>query len=83
MVELPLAAPVILIRAFASLFPGRRGQSRQAAVGAGGLKLYIFAGCAGRTTIPLLLAGAISFSASGVDCRFRFGTIENPFAPIV
>src|SRR4029079_7753211 len=78
MVELPLAAPVILtgIRVAGVIWVGVATVA--AAVGAGGLGTYIFRGLR-QNDNNLLLAGAIASALLALLCDFALGRIERSY----
>jgi osmoprotectant transport system permease protein len=81
MVELPLAAPVILTGIRVSVVIAVGVATIAAAVGAGGLGTYIFRGLR-QNDNNLLLAGAISSAILALLADFALGQIEKLFAPI-
>ncbi len=81
MVELPLAAPVILTGIRVAVVIAVGVATIAAAVGAGGLGTYIFRGLR-QNDNNLLLAGAISSAVLALFADFALGQIEKLFAPI-
>ena len=81
MVELPLAAPVILTGIRVAVVISVGVATIAAAVGAGGLGTYIFRGLR-QNDNNLLLAGAISSAILALAADFALGRIEKMFAPI-
>ncbi len=81
MVELPLAAPVILTGVRVAVVISVGVATIAAAVGAGGLGTYIFRGLR-QNDNNLLLAGAISSAVLALFADFALGGIEKIFAPV-
>jgi len=81
MVELPLAAPVILTGIRVAVVIAVGVATIAAAVGAGGLGTYIFRGLR-QNDNNLLLAGAISSALLALVADFALGRIEKMFAPV-
>jgi osmoprotectant transport system permease protein len=79
MVELPLAAPVILTGIRVAVVIAVGVATIAAAVGAGGLGTYIFRGLR-QNDNNLLLAGAISSAILALVADFALGQIEKLFA---
>lgn len=78
MVELPLAAPVILTGIRVAVVIAVGVATIAAAVGAGGLGTYIFRGLR-QNDNNLLLAGAISSALLALSADFLLGQIEKSF----
>lgn len=78
MVELPLAAPVILTGIRVAVVIAVGVATVAAAVGAGGLGTYIFRGLR-QNDNNLLLAGAISSAILALFCDFALGQFEKSF----
>ncbi len=78
MVELPLAAPVILTGIRVAVVIAVGVATVAAAVGAGGLGTYIFRGLR-QNDNNLLLAGAVSSAILALFCDFALGQIEKSF----
>ena len=78
MVELPLAAPVILTGIRVAVVIAVGVATVAAAVGAGGLGTYIFRGLR-QNDNNLLLAGALSSAILALFCDFALGQFEKSF----
>jgi osmoprotectant transport system permease protein len=78
MVELPLAAPVILTGIRVAVVIAVGVATVAAAVGAGGLGTYIFRGLR-QNDNNLLLAGALSSAVLALSCDFALGQFEKSF----
>jgi osmoprotectant transport system permease protein len=78
MVELPLAAPVILTGIRVAVVIAVGVATVAAAVGAGGLGTYIFRGLR-QNDNNLLLAGAVSSAVLALLCDFALGQFEKSF----
>jgi osmoprotectant transport system permease protein len=78
LVELPLAAPVILTGIRVAVVIAVGVATVAAAVGAGGLGTYIFRGLR-QNDNNLLLAGAISSAVLALFCDFALGQFEKSF----
>jgi osmoprotectant transport system permease protein len=78
MVELPLAAPVILTGIRVAVVIAVGVATVAAAVGAGGLGTYIFRGLR-QNDNNLLLAGALSSAILALICDFALGQFEKSF----
>ena len=78
MVELPLAAPVILTGIRVAVVIAVGVATVAAAVGAGGLGTYIFRGLR-QNDNNLLLAGAVSSAILALFCDFALGQFEKSF----
>jgi osmoprotectant transport system permease protein len=78
MVELPLAAPVILTGIRVAVVIAVGVATVAAAVGAGGLGTYIFRGLR-QNDNNLLLAGALSSAVLALFCDFALGQFEKSF----
>lgn len=78
LVELPLAAPVILTGVRVAVVISVGVATVAAAVGAGGLGTYIFRGLR-QNDNNLLLAGAIASAALALLCDLALGQIERSF----
>ncbi|CAN5794803.1 glycine betaine ABC transporter substrate-binding protein [soil metagenome] len=79
MVELPLAAPVILTGIRISVVISVGVATVAAAVGAGGLGTYIFRGLR-QNDNNLLIAGALASALLALLCDFGLGQIERSYA---
>jgi osmoprotectant transport system permease protein len=79
MVELPLAAPVILTGIRVAVVISVGVATVAAAVGAGGLGTYIFRGLR-QNDNNLLIAGAIASALLALLCDFALGQIERSYA---
>ncbi len=79
MVELPLAAPVILTGIRISVVISVGVATVAAAVGAGGLGTYIFRGLR-QNDNNLLIAGALASAILALLCDFGLGQIERSYA---
>lgn len=82
MVELPLAAPVILTGVRVAVVICVGVATIAAAVGAGGLGTYIFRGIR-QNDNNLLLAGALSSALLALAADFAIGKIEKTFAATI
>ncbi len=78
-VELPLAAPVILTGIRVAVVISVGVATVAAAVGAGGLGTYIFRGLR-QNDNNLLIAGALASALLALACDFALGQIERSFA---
>ncbi|HEY8560914.1 MAG TPA: ABC transporter permease/substrate-binding protein [Pyrinomonadaceae bacterium] len=78
MIELPLAAPVILTGIRVAVVIAVGVATVAAAVGAGGLGTYIFRGLR-QNDNNLLLAGALSSALLALFCDFALGQFEKSF----
>jgi osmoprotectant transport system permease protein len=78
MVELPLAAPVILTGIRVAVVIAVGVATVAAAVGAGGLGTYIFRGLR-QNDNNLLLAGALASALLALFCDFALGQLEKSF----
>lgn len=79
MVELPLAAPVILTGVRVAVVISVGVATVAAAVGAGGLGTYIFRGLR-QNDNNLLIAGALASALLALLCDFALGQIERSYA---
>lgn len=79
MVELPLAAPVILTGIRVAVVISVGVATVAAAVGAGGLGTYIFRGLR-QNDNNLLIAGALAAALLALLCDFALGQIERSYA---
>lgn len=79
LVELPLAAPVILTGVRVAVVISVGVATVAAAVGAGGLGTYIFRGLR-QNDNNLLLAGALASALLALVCDFALGQFEKSFA---
>lgn len=79
MVELPLAAPVILTGIRVAVVISVGVATVAAAVGAGGLGTYIFRGLR-QNDNNLLIAGALASALLALLCDFALGQIERSYA---
>jgi osmoprotectant transport system permease protein len=79
MVELPLAAPVILTGIRVAVVISVGVATVAAAVGAGGLGTYIFRGLR-QNDNNLLIAGALASALLALVCDFALGQIERSYA---
>jgi osmoprotectant transport system permease protein len=79
-VELPLAASVILTGVRVAVVISVGVATIAAAVGAGGLGLFIFRGLRQNNDINLILAGALPAALMAIGADFALGLLEKRFA---